>query len=115
MLKVSPWKGVIRFGKNGKLALRYVRPFEILKRIGLVAYRLRLHKELSGEPVEIMDRDVKSLKRSKIALVKIIREVFVKLLLDSFGKLSISYQGGKQNEDAISIEVDRKPSKKVIP
>ncbi|GJZ89653.1 putative reverse transcriptase domain-containing protein [Tanacetum coccineum] len=104
---VSPWKGVIRFGKEGKLALRYVGPFEILKRIGLVAYRLRLLKELSSvhdtfhvlnlkkcltdanlhvpldeikvdktlhfveEPVEIMDRKVKSLKRSKILIVKV--------------------------------------------
>ncbi|GJW86440.1 hypothetical protein Tco_0161780 [Tanacetum coccineum] len=48
MLKVSPWKGVIRFGKKGKLAPRYVGPFEILKRIGPVAYRLRLPEELSG-------------------------------------------------------------------
>nr|GEV46237.1 putative reverse transcriptase domain-containing protein [Tanacetum cinerariifolium] len=48
MLKVSPWKGVIRFGKKGKLALRYVGPFEILERICLVAYRLRLPEELSG-------------------------------------------------------------------
>ncbi|GJU05218.1 putative reverse transcriptase domain-containing protein [Tanacetum coccineum] len=107
MLKVSPWKGVIRFRKKGKLAPRYVGPFEILERIGPVAYRLRLPEELSGvhdtfhvsnlkkcladaslhvplgeikvdktlrfveEPVEIMDREVKSLKRSKIALVKV--------------------------------------------
>ncbi|GJY05800.1 hypothetical protein Tco_0371740 [Tanacetum coccineum] len=92
---------------EGKLAPRYVRPFEILERIGLVAYRLRLPKELSGvhdtfhvsnltkyladaslyvpldeikvektlrfveEPVEIMDREVKSLKRSRILLVKV--------------------------------------------
>ncbi|GJT72408.1 hypothetical protein Tco_1031694 [Tanacetum coccineum] len=97
MLKVSPWKGVICFGKKGKLAPRYVGPFKILERIGPVAYRLRLPEELSGvhdmfhvsnlkkcltdasldvpldeikvdktlrfveEPVEIMDREVKSL------------------------------------------------------
>nr|GEY79867.1 hypothetical protein [Tanacetum cinerariifolium] len=107
MLKVSPWKGVIRFGKNGKLAPRYVGPFEILERISPVAYRLRFPKELSGvhdtfhvsnlkkcfanaslhvpldeikvdktlcfvgEPVEIMDCEVKRLKRSRISLVKV--------------------------------------------
>ncbi|GJZ70399.1 putative reverse transcriptase domain-containing protein, partial [Tanacetum coccineum] len=48
MLKVSPWKCDIRFGKKSELALRYVGPFEILERISLVAYRLRLLKELSG-------------------------------------------------------------------
>nr|GEV47726.1 putative reverse transcriptase domain-containing protein [Tanacetum cinerariifolium] len=107
MLKVSPCKGVIRFGKNGKLAPRYVGPFKILKRIGPVAYRLRLPEELSGvhdtfhvsnlkkcladasfyvplneikidktlrfveEPVEIIDHEVKRLKRSRISLVKV--------------------------------------------
>ncbi|GJU42089.1 putative reverse transcriptase domain-containing protein [Tanacetum coccineum] len=107
LLKVSHWKGVIRFRKKGKLAPRYVGPFEILERIGPVAYRLRLLKELSSvhdtfhvsnlkkclvdanlhmpldkikidktlhfveEPVEITDREVKSLKRSKIPIVKV--------------------------------------------
>ncbi|GJT88447.1 putative reverse transcriptase domain-containing protein [Tanacetum coccineum] len=107
MLKVSPWKGVTRFGKKDKLGPRYVWPFEILKRIGPVAYRLRLPEELSGvhdtfhvsnlkkcladaslhvpldeikvdktlrcveEPVEIMDREVKRLKRSRISFVKV--------------------------------------------
>ncbi|GJZ14000.1 putative reverse transcriptase domain-containing protein [Tanacetum coccineum] len=102
MLKVSPWKGVVHFGKKGKLAPRYVGPFEILERIGPVTYWLRLFEELSGvhdtfhvsnlkkcladaslhvplneikvnetlrfveEPVEIMDHEIKSLKRSKI-------------------------------------------------
>ncbi|GJS54870.1 reverse transcriptase domain-containing protein [Tanacetum coccineum] len=48
LLKVSPWKGVMRFGKKGKLSPRYVGPFEILERIGPVAYRLRLPEELAG-------------------------------------------------------------------
>ncbi|GKC01830.1 hypothetical protein Tco_0993440 [Tanacetum coccineum] len=107
LLKVTPWKGVVHFGKKGKLTPRYVRPFEILERIGLVAYRLRLLEELDSvhdtfyvsnlkkclvdanlyvpldeikvdktlrfveEPVEIMDREIKKLKRRKIALVKV--------------------------------------------
>ncbi|GJV56580.1 putative reverse transcriptase domain-containing protein [Tanacetum coccineum] len=107
LLKISPWKGVVRFGKNGKLALRYVGPFEIAERVGPVAYCLRLPQELScvhdvfhvlnlnkcladsdlqvpleeiriddklyfvEEPVEIMDRQVKKLKRSWIPIVKV--------------------------------------------
>ncbi|GJX50001.1 putative reverse transcriptase domain-containing protein [Tanacetum coccineum] len=46
LLKVSSWKGVMRFRRKGKLAPRYVGPFEILKRTGPVAYRLRLPEEL---------------------------------------------------------------------
>ncbi|XP_071719053.1 uncharacterized protein [Rutidosis leptorrhynchoides] len=107
MLKVSPWKGVIRIGKRGKLSPRYVGTFEVIERIGPVVYRLKLPQELSGihnsfhvsnlkkclsdenlvipldelsidnklyfveEPVEVMDREVKRLKHSRIAIVKV--------------------------------------------
>ncbi|KAD7478335.1 hypothetical protein E3N88_01471 [Mikania micrantha] len=107
MLKVSPWKGIFRFGKRGKLSPRFVGPFKILERIGSVAYRLELPPELGNihdvfhvsnlkkcladeslsvpfkevqideklqfkeEPVEVMDREVKILKRSRIPIVKI--------------------------------------------
>nr|GEV52783.1 putative reverse transcriptase domain-containing protein [Tanacetum cinerariifolium] len=47
LLKVSPWKGVVRFGKKGKIAPRHVRPFEIVECVGPVAYRLKLPQELS--------------------------------------------------------------------
>ena len=46
-LKMSPMKGVMRFGKKGKLAPRYIRPFEIRSKVGEVAYRLVLLPELS--------------------------------------------------------------------
>nr|GEY38034.1 hypothetical protein [Tanacetum cinerariifolium] len=48
LLKVSPWKGVVRFGKNGKLAPRFVGPFEIVEKVGPMAYRLYLPEELNG-------------------------------------------------------------------
>nr|GFD09226.1 putative reverse transcriptase domain-containing protein [Tanacetum cinerariifolium] len=102
-----PWKGVIRFGKRGKLNPRYIRPFKILAKVRTVAYRLELPEQLSKvhstfhvskmkkcmadeplaipldeiqvddklnfieEPVEIMDREVKRLKQSRIPIIKV--------------------------------------------
>ncbi|GKA44053.1 putative reverse transcriptase domain-containing protein [Tanacetum coccineum] len=57
LLKVSPWKGVVRFGKKGKLAPRFVGPFEIVEKV--------------EEPVEILEREFKKLKQSRIAIVKV--------------------------------------------
>ncbi|GJV60918.1 putative reverse transcriptase domain-containing protein [Tanacetum coccineum] len=107
LLKVSPWKGVVHFRKKGKLAPRFVGPFEIIEKVGPVAYRLDLPEELNGvhdtfhvsnlkkcladptlqvpldeirvdaklnfveEPVEILEREFKKLKRSRIAIVKV--------------------------------------------
>jgi hypothetical protein len=48
LLKVSPWKGVIRYQKRGKLSLWFVGPFKIVTRVGEVTYRLELPKELSS-------------------------------------------------------------------
>ncbi|GJV46250.1 putative reverse transcriptase domain-containing protein [Tanacetum coccineum] len=82
MLKVLPWKEVVRFVKRGKLNPRYVRPFKVLEKVGAVAYKLELPQELSRvhntfhlyfieEPVEIMDREVKRLKQSRIPIIKV--------------------------------------------
>nr|GEY39760.1 hypothetical protein [Tanacetum cinerariifolium] len=62
MLKISPWKGVVRFGKRGKLNPRYIGPF-----------KLRIDDKLHfvEEPVEIMDREIKQLNRSRIPIIKV--------------------------------------------
>ena len=46
-LKVSPWRKVLRFGKKGKLSLRFIDPYETLERVGLVAYQLALPPKLT--------------------------------------------------------------------
>ncbi|GJY03605.1 hypothetical protein Tco_0369545 [Tanacetum coccineum] len=67
MLKVSSWKEVVHFGKKEMLAPRYAGPFKIIKGIGPMVDKT-LH--FVEEPVEIIEREVKSLKRSRIPIVK---------------------------------------------
>ncbi|GKD88229.1 putative reverse transcriptase domain-containing protein, partial [Tanacetum coccineum] len=82
LLKVSPWKGVVRFGKKGKLAPRFVRLFEIIKKVGPVAYRLDLPEELDGvhdtsyvsnlkKCLAVPTLEFKKLKRSRIAIIMV--------------------------------------------
>ncbi|GJW96628.1 hypothetical protein Tco_0178436 [Tanacetum coccineum] len=107
LLKVSPWKDAVRFGKRGKLSPCYIGQFKILARVGSVAYTLELPEELKGihstfhvlnlkkclaegevvvpmdeiqvddklhmieEPVEVVDRELKQLKQSRIPIVKV--------------------------------------------
>ena len=47
-LKISPWKGVLRFGRRGKLSPRFIGPYEIVSKVGPVAYRLKLPPKLSS-------------------------------------------------------------------
>ncbi|GJT46358.1 hypothetical protein Tco_0955073 [Tanacetum coccineum] len=72
--QVSPWKRVVRFGKKGKQAPRYVGPFEIVERAGPVPLdEIEIDENLQfvEEPIEIVERDVKKLKRRRIPLVKV--------------------------------------------
>ncbi|GKF46854.1 hypothetical protein Tco_0136656 [Tanacetum coccineum] len=75
MLKVSPWKGVIRFGKRGKLNPRYIGPFKYLsdKLLAILLDEIQIDDKFNfiKEPIEIMDREVKRLKQSRILIVKV--------------------------------------------
>nr|GEX97616.1 putative reverse transcriptase domain-containing protein [Tanacetum cinerariifolium] len=76
MLKVSPWKGVVRFGKRGKLNPRYVGPFKKClsdESLVITLEKLRVDDKLHfvEEPVEVMDHEIKQLKISRIPIIKV--------------------------------------------
>ncbi|GKE29361.1 putative reverse transcriptase domain-containing protein, partial [Tanacetum coccineum] len=72
LLKVSPWKGVVRFGKKGKLAPKFFGPFKIVKKVvPLDEIQVDAKLNFVEEPVEILEREFKKLKRSRIAIVKV--------------------------------------------
>ncbi|GJX75249.1 putative reverse transcriptase domain-containing protein [Tanacetum coccineum] len=68
LLIVSPWKGVVRFGKKRKLAPRFVGPFKIIEKDEI---RVDAKLNFVEEHVEILEREFKKLKRSRIAIVKV--------------------------------------------
>ncbi|GJQ97068.1 hypothetical protein Tco_0008207 [Tanacetum coccineum] len=88
LLKVSPWKGVVRFGKKGKLAPRFLEKLngvyetfhvsnlkkcltDPILQVPLDEIRVDAKLNFVEEPVEILERDFKKLKRSRIAIVKV--------------------------------------------
>nr|GEU35893.1 putative reverse transcriptase domain-containing protein [Tanacetum cinerariifolium] len=76
MLKVSPWKGVVRFGKQGKLNPRYIGPFKKClsdEPLAILLDELHIDDKLCfvEEPVEIMDREIKRLSQSRIPIIKV--------------------------------------------
>ncbi|GJT61414.1 putative reverse transcriptase domain-containing protein [Tanacetum coccineum] len=130
---------LVQFGKKGKLAPRYVGPFEIVERVGPVAYRLKLPQELScvhdtfhvsnlkkclaepdvqvpldeieidenlrfvEEPIEIVERDVKKLKRRRIPLVKVPFNR-INASIDGRGNATLWHQRlGQMSEKGIKI------------
>nr|GEW11330.1 putative reverse transcriptase domain-containing protein [Tanacetum cinerariifolium] len=107
MLKVSPWKGVIRFGKQEKLNPRYIRPFKILAKkcmsdetLAIPLDEIQVDDKLHfiEEPVEVMDREVKRLKQCRILNVKIFKNKRDKNGVVIINKASLVAQGYRQEE-----------------
>ncbi|KAA3474302.1 DNA/RNA polymerases superfamily protein [Gossypium australe] len=83
-LKVYPWQKVLRFGRKCKLSFRFIGPYKVLKRDGPIAYQLELPPELDRihdvrldlsfekELVQILNRELKVLRRKRLPLVKIL-------------------------------------------
>nr|GEZ08966.1 reverse transcriptase domain-containing protein [Tanacetum cinerariifolium] len=115
LLKVSPWKGTMRFRKHGKLSPRYIGPFKILAGkclaecdIVVSVDEIQLDDKLHmiEEPVEVVDREVKRLKQSRIPIVKVrwnsqrgqnlLGNVSIRLRKSTFISLHVRTKRGKR-------------------
>ncbi|XP_070054852.1 uncharacterized protein [Nicotiana tomentosiformis] len=123
-LKISPMKGVLRFGKKGKLSPRYIRPFEILKKIGEVAYHLALPTILSsvhpvfhvsmlrkyvGDPSHILDFSKVQLGSDltyDVESVAILDRQVRKLRSKSIETVRVQWKGQPVGEATLEVEKD---------
>ncbi|XP_049392040.1 uncharacterized protein LOC125856518 [Solanum stenotomum] len=75
-LKVSPMKGVMRFGRKGKLSPRYIGPYKVIRRVGQVipiaSVEFSEHLSYEEVPVAILDRHVRKLRTNDVASVKVL-------------------------------------------
>ncbi|GJY27533.1 putative reverse transcriptase domain-containing protein [Tanacetum coccineum] len=108
MLKVSPWKGVICFGKQGKLNPRYIGPFKILAKkcfvdepLAISLDEIQIDDKLNfiEEPIKIMDREVKRLKQSRIPIVKA-----------SFGGVTLTTEAMQLKSKSQALPIDSSSS-----
>ena len=102
-LKVSPWKKVVRFGKKGKLSPRFIGPYEVIEKVGPVAYRLALPPEL--EKIHNVFH-VSMLRRYRSDLSHVVSSKTIELRLD------LSYE--EEPVKILAHEVKELRNKKIL-